>query len=750
MDGKESVPQPQEGPPRPALITPSASPPTLRSLALLTSRISLDRSPPPKRRRLASTPSSPFSLSTPTASSADPFDIHEIRHASFQRLINTWSSLAERYNRPLDQDDIIDLRDGSIIKDRGVLRNAGKKFDFASDDVPSDVNDASSDYGGVQTDDDELDAFAPGADISGGLELEREKLAFPPMQERDPADAKDLRDFLEEERLRKEQYGDDEDEEEVVNLMTIASSRSSTSSSLRRPSSETSMRGRDNRMDEVPVDEDDMDEKDDILHYSTSASSTKPLPGDDSSDDEFATWDFDTTTPVKPTKPQRPATPDDVIDLTESPLSSSSRAPSPCGNSQNPLCETSGGTQPQSLPRGRSKTPAKLVSVTKGPPQPKMLAGGKTPPRPKTPNRPKTPSRQKNSMPPPPVPSASASQLATPPPSSSSLIGSIVESATNLITRSPSPSPPPLPRPKPRPRFKAALQAPGSSSAENLRPAPGPQSTAPEANAKTPKSSCSRLVPEVVITTRARMPAVPSRALSSRSNADKPILEQTNAGQPPNHDDKSKKDNAKATKGSDDRRHPKPDEGAHKGVRVAPKQASSTQRAAAKDTAPVVDQEESEDDTPLRAKSRKRKRVLSSSPPEMSDKDEVFPTITPIVPSRAHSKAPPKDAPGPSSSSRTPKPTRRTAVYDDDSGTLPYFQVIMDSILIMICASQTTHGLNLLPLSLLHGTGHRISRYRLSRRSTTTQPLRQHHIHRNITMLTFPTLLEEEAIHTHR
>lgn len=246
------------------------------------------------------------------------------------------------------------------------------------------------------------------------------------------------------------------------------------------------------------------------------------------------------------------------------------------------------------------------------------------------------------------------------------------------------------------------------------------------------------------------MPAVPSRALSSRSNADKPILEQTNAGQPPNHDDKSKKDNAKATKGSDDRRHPKPDEGAHKGVRVAPKQASSTQRAAAKDTAPVVDQEESEDDTPLRAKSRKRKRVLSSSPPEMSDKDEVFPTITPIVPSRAHSKAPPKDAPGPSSSSRTPKPTRRTAVYDDDSGTLPYFQVIMDSILIMICASQTTHGLNLLPLSLLHGTGHRISRYRLSRRSTTTQPLRQHHIHRNITMLTFPTLLEEEAIHTHR
>ena len=169
MDGRGSLPQRTDGPSRPALITPSASPPVTRTLSLSSSRISLDRPPPAKRRRVGSTPSSPFTLSTPASSSVDPFDIHESRIASSQRLLNTWASLAERYNRPLDEDDIIDLRDGSIVKDRGFLRNAPKRFEFAGDDVPSDANDASSDLGGVQTDDDvdELDAFAPGADISG-------------------------------------------------------------------------------------------------------------------------------------------------------------------------------------------------------------------------------------------------------------------------------------------------------------------------------------------------------------------------------------------------------------------------------------------------------------------------------------------------------------------------------------------------------------------------------------------------------
>lgn len=712
MDGKEGVPQ-SEGPPRPALITPSASPPIFRPLSLATS---LDRSPPTKRRRLGSTPSSPLPLSTPTASSVDPFDIYETRKASFQRLLSTWSSLAERYNRPLDEDDIIDLRDGSVVKDRGFLRNA-KKFDFASDDVPSDVNDASSDYGGVQTDDDvdELDAFAPGADISGGLELEREKLLVLPMREGDPADAEDLRQFLEAERLRKEQYGDEEDEEEVVKLMTTSNPRSSTSSLLRQASPDTSMRGRDDRPEEVPILGDDMDGKDDLddtPRRPASTSLAEPLHCDDSSDDEFATWDFDTTTPVKSTKPQRPATPDDVIDLTDSPPSSPSRASSPCGRSRDPVHLVNGETQSvraQSQPRGRPQTSARINAVGKNAPQASTRVNNSA--------RSKTAARRKNSMPPPPLPSASAAQLVTPPPSSSSVIDSTPESATGFVPRSPSPSlppsPPPLPRPKPRPRFKGSLQTLGGSNTESPQPAPGPQSTVPEANAKTPKASRFRLVPEVVITDRPRAHAVPSRAASSRPDADKRILGQTNTGQPHNSDGPSRKDISKATKDSDDRRCIGPGEGAQKGVLVAPKQASSTKRIGTEDTAPIVDQEDSEDEIPLRVKLRKRKRVLSSSSLSgTSDKDESFPTITPIVPSRTHSQAPPKDVPGPSSSSRTPGPTRRnTAVDDDDSGTLPYSRVIMEGILIVICAAQTMQGLSRPLLSLLPGLEHRISLY---------------------------------------
>jgi hypothetical protein len=73
--------------------------------------------------------------------------------------------------------------------------------------------------------DDELDAFAPGADISDELELERtnREKAFG-AKEMDPADAEDLREFLEAERRIREEFGsegeeevaeEDEDEDEI-------------------------------------------------------------------------------------------------------------------------------------------------------------------------------------------------------------------------------------------------------------------------------------------------------------------------------------------------------------------------------------------------------------------------------------------------------------------------------------------------------------------------------------------------------
>ena len=38
------------------------------------------------------------------------------------RMLQVWDNLAERYNKPLDEDDIVDLRDLSFLKDRGVTR----------------------------------------------------------------------------------------------------------------------------------------------------------------------------------------------------------------------------------------------------------------------------------------------------------------------------------------------------------------------------------------------------------------------------------------------------------------------------------------------------------------------------------------------------------------------------------------------------------------------------------------------------
>ena len=46
------------------------------------------------------------------------------------RVLNIWSALAERYNRGLEEDDIMDIRTGEIIKDRGVLSGLPKRCNF--------------------------------------------------------------------------------------------------------------------------------------------------------------------------------------------------------------------------------------------------------------------------------------------------------------------------------------------------------------------------------------------------------------------------------------------------------------------------------------------------------------------------------------------------------------------------------------------------------------------------------------------
>ncbi|KIM89361.1 hypothetical protein PILCRDRAFT_222183 [Piloderma croceum F 1598] len=195
------------------LMTPSASPVPFRRPQ--------DRPSPTKRPRLtsSSTPSTSSSsfVSTPPAFSnqtyhtvtanGDGTDLHDARRASSFRVLNVWSQLAERYSRPLAEDDIVNLRTGDFVKDRNVMRSTPHQYDIGFFGDLDGTETPTTDEGS----DDELDAFAPGANISDELErVSREGLD--PVREMDPADAQDLREFLEAESRRREEFGSEGEE----------------------------------------------------------------------------------------------------------------------------------------------------------------------------------------------------------------------------------------------------------------------------------------------------------------------------------------------------------------------------------------------------------------------------------------------------------------------------------------------------------------------------------------------------------
>lgn len=173
----------------------------------------LSDSAPPLKRQRTSTPR-PHHASTP------PIDINAEREASTLRMLDVWSQLAQRYTRRLDEDDIIDLRTDKIVKDRGVLRASSViKFGSFADPDPPAVHRTESDDGDgeVDPDVDELDM------LSGPTPLPEQAIAevvkrLPPVRAVDPADAQDLKAFLEAERLRRVTCGSDLDEEDQEEL----------------------------------------------------------------------------------------------------------------------------------------------------------------------------------------------------------------------------------------------------------------------------------------------------------------------------------------------------------------------------------------------------------------------------------------------------------------------------------------------------------------------------------------------------
>ncbi|KAI0947312.1 hypothetical protein AcV7_009768 [Taiwanofungus camphoratus] len=600
MDERETTRK--DPPARFALVTPSASPPASRSF-FPPLRLP-DRAPSAKRSRLASTPSS-LSISTPTSGTFEPpNDIDEDRRAASSRLINLWSQL-----------------------DRGVLRGSLKKFDmgcFAGDEPLSDVNDVGSDAGDAITDDDvdELDAFAPEANISDELEMEKEKLHIPPVQEMNPADAEDLREFLEAEQRRKELYGEEEDDDEAVGLRSL-----DHTDDLRTLRGKF---GRSGELDEdsdegdaeTPItheDEHDEDEKDDndIIDVMTFQTKSTHVPLDDESEDELATWDIDDDAPVHSRVPRSdPA--DDIIDLTESPPSSATALRR--GRSMGPPREPIGRpSQPQFKHelRARSKTPARKNTIVPSVPVSPHL-------------------------------SPLILQLCTPPQSSSSIVEDIPDITQVLDdVSSPSPSPPPRPRPRPIPRYKGAersarLGEAAGSYAETASPVPHldvVQFTAAPKSKPIKKDSKPSMIAEVVITREAK---AASSARGSKGGF--PFSSDTQAKE---SDDQNLEDlpSSNAPKATGKRKG----KGKGKGKEVIRPTVHLSSHATAEDdpqsdsvvskvTSKVKTQKperHSQDSVPPLVRNRKRKRVISSSPlSDQSINNEVKRNTPPVLPRR--------------------------------------------------------------------------------------------------------------------
>ncbi|KAK7059238.1 hypothetical protein VNI00_001865 [Paramarasmius palmivorus] len=241
------------------LITPSASPPTSKKASSNSSRGRSTSVSLLKRTRLSS--SRAPSVASHSAHAEDNnnnnnvVDVVHEREQSVKRLMDTWAQLEERYSRPMEEDDIVDLITGDVVKDRGVLRGMSTRWEFGrladeEERIPgsrsaSRISSTSTRESGTSKDgdggesEDELDSFAhisrstkpdtasddndvqdsePGEDDAEEAEDIAAFIA-PSTRVRalDPNDAEDaaeLQEFLEAEKRRREIYGNEETDDE--------------------------------------------------------------------------------------------------------------------------------------------------------------------------------------------------------------------------------------------------------------------------------------------------------------------------------------------------------------------------------------------------------------------------------------------------------------------------------------------------------------------------------------------------------
>lgn len=165
-------------------------------------------------------PSSAFLPSTPTRG-RDSKELDQACWESTMRLRDAWAQLEQRYARPLEEDDIIDLREERIVQDRGVIRSLQANTSFGCISKPDEPgNDASNEDGDTHSgdEDDPMDSDEIDFISRKATGLDAQLRSFKPLCDLDTKD-EDLRDFLEAERRAQTRFGpiDEEVDEDFSN-----------------------------------------------------------------------------------------------------------------------------------------------------------------------------------------------------------------------------------------------------------------------------------------------------------------------------------------------------------------------------------------------------------------------------------------------------------------------------------------------------------------------------------------------------
>ncbi|KAG9315752.1 hypothetical protein JVU11DRAFT_3401 [Chiua virens] len=270
--------------PKRALLTPSASP-----------SVGPPDRPSTKRPRHRSTPSSSISATPSTSNeSTSSAEVNSARRASTLRVLNVWAQLAERYNKRLDEDDIVDLYSGAIIKDRGVVKGASRDYHighFGQPDGEQDYPDADQDQEDSEQDDDdgELGALPPSETVTDDdAPISKTELlrGVPPLSA--TTDAEDLREFLEAEKQRRV----DEEDEDEMSPERLAALRKVLRERAQQKEAVSAERAQEAPSAENPQEGD--------VDATPTRPSTCVQLSNDESEDELAAWTHDESTAVYP------------------------------------------------------------------------------------------------------------------------------------------------------------------------------------------------------------------------------------------------------------------------------------------------------------------------------------------------------------------------------------------------------------------------------------------------------------------